>query len=89
MENCRIHDFNRIEKSYRPGVWIDGVGNRVSQCDIYNAPSMAILFHGNNHVLNIVRLRMFVVKWMIKEQFITDVIRRSKAMSFGIVISIS
>ena len=51
VENCRIHDFNRIEKSYRPGVWIDGVGNRVSQCDIYNAPSMAILFHGNNHVI--------------------------------------
>lgn len=51
VENCRIHDFNRIEKSYRPGVWIDGVGNWVSQCDIYNAPSMAILFHGNNHVI--------------------------------------
>lgn len=51
VENCRIHDFNRIEKSYKPGVWIDGVGNRVTQCDIYNAPSMAILLHGNDHVI--------------------------------------
>lgn len=51
VENCRIHDFNRVEKSYRPGIWIDGVGNRVSKCDIYNAPSMAILFHGNNHTI--------------------------------------
>lgn len=51
VENCRIHDFNRVEKSYRPGVWIDGVGNRVTQCDIYNAPSMAILFHGNDHCI--------------------------------------
>ena len=30
VENCRIHDFNRIEKSYRPGIWIDGVGNRIA-----------------------------------------------------------
>lgn len=53
VRNCRIHDYNRIEKSYRPGVWIDGVGNRVSKCDIYDAPSMAILFHGNNHVIEL------------------------------------
>lgn len=51
VENCRIHDFNRVEKSYRPGIWVDGVGNRISQCDIYNAPSMAILFHGNDHCI--------------------------------------
>lgn len=51
VDSCRIHDYNRIEKSYRPGVWIDGVGNRVSHCSIYNAPSMAILFHGNNHII--------------------------------------
>lgn len=51
VENCLIHDFNRVEKSYRPGVWIDGVGNRVTRCNIYNAPSMAILFHGNDHTI--------------------------------------
>lgn len=51
VENCRIHDFNRIEKSYRPGVWIDGVGNRVSNCEIFDAPSMAILLHGNDHLI--------------------------------------
>ncbi|WP_294596693.1 right-handed parallel beta-helix repeat-containing protein [uncultured Rikenella sp.] len=51
VENCRIHDFNRIEKSYRPGIWIDGVGNRVSNCEIFDAPSMAILLHGNDHLI--------------------------------------
>ena len=51
VENCRIHNFNRIEKSYKPGVWIDGVGNRVSNCEIYDAPSMAILFNGNEHTI--------------------------------------
>lgn len=56
VENCRIHDFNRIEKSYRAAVWMDGTGCRVSGCDIYNAPSMAILFHGNNHIIEKCRI---------------------------------
>lgn len=51
VENCKISNYNRIEKSYRPGVWMDGTGNRISKCDISNAPSMAILFHGNDHVI--------------------------------------
>ncbi len=51
VENCRIHDFNRIEKSYRAGIWVDGTGCRITKCDIYNAPSMAILFHGNDHLI--------------------------------------
>lgn len=51
VQNCRIHDYNRIEKSYRPAVWMDGVGCRTTACDIYNAPSMAILFHGNDHMI--------------------------------------
>lgn len=56
VENCRIHDYNRIEKSYRPGIWMDGVGNKISQCDLYNAPSMAILFHGNNHLIELCKI---------------------------------
>ncbi|SFF20925.1 right-handed parallel beta-helix repeat-containing protein [Sunxiuqinia elliptica] len=49
VENCIIHDFNRIEKSYRAGIDISGVGNRIANCEMYNAPSMAILLHGNDH----------------------------------------
>lgn len=56
VENCLIHDFNRVEKSYRPGVWMDGVGNRITRCNIYNAPSMAILFHGNEHTIEYCRI---------------------------------
>ncbi|MGQ7868141.1 right-handed parallel beta-helix repeat-containing protein [Sunxiuqinia sp. sy24] len=51
VENCTIHDFNRIEKSYRAGIDISGVGNRISHCELYNAPSMAILLHGNDHLI--------------------------------------
>lgn len=51
VENCIISSYNRIEKSYRAAVWMDGVGCRVTKCDIFNAPSMAILFHGNDHII--------------------------------------
>jgi hypothetical protein len=63
VENCRIRDFNRIESSYRPGIWVTGAGNRIAHCEIYDAPSMAILLHGNNHLVeynNIYRVAMTV-----------------------------
>lgn len=50
--NTTISNFNRIEKSYRAGVDISGVGNVISNCEIFDAPSMAILLHGNNHAIN-------------------------------------
>lgn len=53
VENCEIYNFNRIERSYRAGVDISGVGNRVSNCEIYSAPSMAILLHGNEHTIEL------------------------------------
>ena len=51
IENCVFHDNNRIEKSYRPAIDIGGVGNRIENCEIFNTPSMAILMHGNNHII--------------------------------------
>lgn len=51
VDNCRIHDYNRINRSYHGAINMDGVGNRISRCEIFNAPSMAILFHGNDHLI--------------------------------------
>lgn len=51
VDNCEIYNYNRIERSYRGGVNVDGVGQRISHCEIYNAPSMAILMHGNDHLI--------------------------------------
>jgi len=51
VENCSIHDFNRIEKTYCAGVHITGVGNRISHCEIFNAPHVAILLSGNDHLI--------------------------------------
>ncbi|MCQ0112622.1 right-handed parallel beta-helix repeat-containing protein [Zhouia amylolytica] len=51
VENCEFYDLNRIEKSYRPAVHLTGVGNKVRHCEMYDLPSMAILMHGNNHLI--------------------------------------
>lgn len=51
VDNCLFHDFNRIDRSYRPAVHLMGVGNIVRHCEIYNAPSMALYVHGNNHLI--------------------------------------
>lgn len=49
--NNRIHDFNRREKTYKPAVWVDGVGSRIANNEIFNAPNMAIHVFGNDHII--------------------------------------
>lgn len=49
--NCTIYRFNRIERSYKAGVNIDGVGNSITHCEIYDCPGSAILMHGNDHLI--------------------------------------
>jgi len=51
VDNCEIHHFNRWDRAYRPGVWIDGVGNIIRHCLIHDCPSNAILLHGNDHLI--------------------------------------
>lgn len=51
VSGCLFHDNNRIERSYRPAIHITGAGNCIRNCEIYNTPSMAILLHGNNHLI--------------------------------------
>jgi len=49
--NCSIHDFNRLDRSYKAGINIDGVGNAIRHCEIFNCPGSAILLHGNDHLI--------------------------------------
>lgn len=51
VKECVFYDNNRIEKSYRPHIDLTGVGNKIIGCELYNSPSMAILMHGNNHLI--------------------------------------
>lgn len=51
VENNLIYNFARIEKTYRPAVSLSGVGLRVAHNEIHHAPHSAIIFGGNNHVI--------------------------------------
>lgn len=51
VENCEISNFNLFNKTYAPAVHITGVGHTVRHCYIHSAPHMAILFQGNNILL--------------------------------------
>jgi hypothetical protein len=50
-DNNQIHDYSRWDRTYRPGVAIDGVGNRASHNLIYNGPHNAIQLSGNDHII--------------------------------------
>jgi hypothetical protein len=49
--NCTIHHVNRIERTYKAGINIDGVGNIIRNCEISYCPGSAILLHGNDHIM--------------------------------------
>lgn len=51
VENCHIHHFARVRKTYQPAVQMGGVGNRISHCLIHDAPHMGIGYAGNDHVI--------------------------------------
>lgn len=51
IENCRISNYNRVEKAGRPGISLAGVGNRISHCEILDAPASAIMFSGDEHLI--------------------------------------
>ena len=51
VNNCVIHDFNRISKTYCAGIKVSGVGNRISNNEIFNSPHVAILLSGNDHLI--------------------------------------
>jgi len=46
-----IHHFNRIVFTDRPAVYVQGVGNRVAENSIHDAPQTGIVVEGANHVI--------------------------------------
>lgn len=49
--NTKIYRVNRLDTTYKAGVNICGVGNRVANCEIFDLPGFAIYLHGNDHVI--------------------------------------
>ena len=50
VENCRIHDYSRRNHFLWSGINIDGCGNRISHCEIFNSDFQGIYVHGNDHL---------------------------------------
>ncbi len=51
VENNHFYDFSRWVLTYRPAVRMRGVGNRLANNLIHDAPHCGVLFSGNEHVL--------------------------------------
>lgn len=51
VEACRFQRFMRRVQTYRPAVRLAGVGIAVRHCDFRDAPHSAILFSGNDHLI--------------------------------------
>ncbi|NQU12264.1 right-handed parallel beta-helix repeat-containing protein, partial [bacterium] len=51
VENCHFHDIGRWSKCYVPAILMEGVGLRAAHNLIHEHPHCAILFGGNEHVI--------------------------------------
>ena len=50
-ENCEVERWSRITATYKSGIGLGGVGNRISFCEMHDAPHVAVQFSGNYNVL--------------------------------------
>lgn len=48
---CEIHDIARWHKTYLAAIELNGVGCRASDNKLYDLPHFAIVFQGNNHII--------------------------------------
>jgi len=51
IENCDIHDFSRLWRTYTPAVSTDGVGTRIAHNRIHASPGHALRIEGNDHLI--------------------------------------
>jgi len=51
IDDCHIHDLSRIDRTYTPGIWVDGVGTTITHCRIHDVPSSAMRINGNDHTV--------------------------------------
>jgi parallel beta-helix repeat protein len=51
VENCDIYNINRLDTTYKAHINVHGVGNRILNNHLHDAPGMAVYVHGNDHVI--------------------------------------
>jgi hypothetical protein len=60
--NNHIHHFAQLGRAYRPAVRLDGVGNRVAHNLIHDAPHAAVLYSGNDHLIELNEIHHVVLE---------------------------
>ncbi len=50
VENCRVHHYQRRNRSQWAGISVDGCGNAIKHCEIYNGDLQAIMVNGPLHL---------------------------------------
>jgi tetratricopeptide (TPR) repeat protein len=51
MENCDVHHFSRVDRTYTPAVLMDGCGNRIAHNRFHHSPCHSMRIEGNDHVI--------------------------------------
>jgi hypothetical protein len=51
IENCKISNLSRIDRTYTPAILLEGVGIKVRHCLFSNIPSSAIRLEGNDMLI--------------------------------------
>lgn len=54
--NNHIYNFAKVHKTYNPGISINGVGMRIANNEIHDAPHSAIILSGNDHIIEYNRI---------------------------------
>lgn len=51
IADCHAHNLSRIDKTYTPGIYVEGVGVHIRNCLFNDIPSSAIRLDGNDHLV--------------------------------------
>lgn len=62
VENCHIHHPSRIDHTYTPGVWLDGVGHILRHNLIHHVASSAMQVEGNDHLVELNEVHRVVLE---------------------------
>ena len=52
VHNSTLHHNQRWILNYAPDIFMGGVGNSASFCEIYGSPQIAVFVQGNDHTLS-------------------------------------
>ena len=51
MENCDVHHFSLVDRTYTPAVLMNGCGNRIAHNRFHHSPCHSMRVEGNDHVI--------------------------------------